>query len=287
LKAGEWFRRGLLLIISPVWQPFWPPSGRNSTYPTVQISRASSFPSDALDHETLDLLQPDASASIFALIQQIRSHYLRSQIDEYIGYAAIANTALLLKSNETRWLEFQRSAAEYYRVNDIIGWPPKPGDSADALKFVAKCVLLPTEDNGTKKTNKIIKALEVLIDQCDTPESMVAALVERGGIAGFYAQRTKRNKHAEGQRAQSSDPTSSRSEPVQLSTIENQEELIRNRHSGPQPFRVTLEITSLDRFTRYAFQRGGSVFVQLKQPSRSRTGERVGRVVPGRILNCE
>jgi hypothetical protein len=42
LKAGEWFRRGRLLIASPVRQPFWLRSGRNSTYPTVQISRASS-----------------------------------------------------------------------------------------------------------------------------------------------------------------------------------------------------------------------------------------------------
>src|SRR5919107_2411790 len=42
LKAGEWFRRGRLLIGSPVQQPFWLQAGRNSTYPTVQISRASS-----------------------------------------------------------------------------------------------------------------------------------------------------------------------------------------------------------------------------------------------------
>jgi putative transposase len=35
-------RRGLLLIVSPVRQPFWPLSGRNSTYPAVQISRAGS-----------------------------------------------------------------------------------------------------------------------------------------------------------------------------------------------------------------------------------------------------
>jgi hypothetical protein len=41
LKAGEWFRRGLLLIVSPVRQPFWLLSGRNSTYPAVQISRAA------------------------------------------------------------------------------------------------------------------------------------------------------------------------------------------------------------------------------------------------------
>src|SRR5215204_6426612 len=42
LKAAEWFRRGLLLIASPVQQPLWLLSGRNSTYPAVQISRASS-----------------------------------------------------------------------------------------------------------------------------------------------------------------------------------------------------------------------------------------------------
>src|SRR5688500_1805103 len=43
LKAGEWFRRGLLLIASPVQQPLWLLSGRNSTYPAVQISRDSSY----------------------------------------------------------------------------------------------------------------------------------------------------------------------------------------------------------------------------------------------------
>src|SRR5215204_371746 len=42
LKAGEWFRRGRLLMVSPVWQPFWLRSGRNSTYPSVQVLRASS-----------------------------------------------------------------------------------------------------------------------------------------------------------------------------------------------------------------------------------------------------
>src|SRR3954454_14651582 len=34
LKAGVWFRRGRLLIVSPALQPSWPRSGRDSTYPT-------------------------------------------------------------------------------------------------------------------------------------------------------------------------------------------------------------------------------------------------------------
>src|SRR3954452_1401628 len=34
LKAGVWFRRGRLLIVSPALRPSWPPSGRDSTYPT-------------------------------------------------------------------------------------------------------------------------------------------------------------------------------------------------------------------------------------------------------------
>src|SRR4051812_37012199 len=42
LKAGVWFRRGRLVIVSPGLQPFWLLSGRNSTYPDVQISKASS-----------------------------------------------------------------------------------------------------------------------------------------------------------------------------------------------------------------------------------------------------
>src|SRR3954463_9605766 len=42
LKAGVWFRRGRLVIVSPVRHAYWPLSGRNSTYPAVQISKASS-----------------------------------------------------------------------------------------------------------------------------------------------------------------------------------------------------------------------------------------------------
>jgi len=40
---GLWFRRGRLLICSPVMQPSWPPSGRKSTYPIVQSCRATSL----------------------------------------------------------------------------------------------------------------------------------------------------------------------------------------------------------------------------------------------------
>jgi hypothetical protein len=47
LKAGVWFRRGRLLIISPVQQPSWLLSGRNPTYPVVQILQATSARSDS------------------------------------------------------------------------------------------------------------------------------------------------------------------------------------------------------------------------------------------------
>src|SRR3954468_3489628 len=43
LKAGVWFRRGRLVMGSPVRHAYWPLSGKNSTYPDVQISRASSL----------------------------------------------------------------------------------------------------------------------------------------------------------------------------------------------------------------------------------------------------
>ena len=42
LNAGVWFRRGRLLMFSPVRLPSWPPAGRNSNYPAVQILPASS-----------------------------------------------------------------------------------------------------------------------------------------------------------------------------------------------------------------------------------------------------
>src|SRR3954452_7443597 len=43
LKAGVWFRRGRFVMVSPVRHTSWPLSGRNSTYPAVQISKASSL----------------------------------------------------------------------------------------------------------------------------------------------------------------------------------------------------------------------------------------------------
>jgi hypothetical protein len=43
LKAGVWFRRGRLLIISPVQQPSWLLSGRNPTHPIAQILQATSW----------------------------------------------------------------------------------------------------------------------------------------------------------------------------------------------------------------------------------------------------
>src|SRR4051794_26065046 len=55
LKAGVWFRRGRLLIISPVQQPSWLLSGRNPTYPVVQIPQATSMPAP-----------PDSGSAFFA-----------------------------------------------------------------------------------------------------------------------------------------------------------------------------------------------------------------------------
>ena len=44
LKAGVWFRRGRLCMVSPDLQATaCPPSGRNSTYRPVQISETSSI----------------------------------------------------------------------------------------------------------------------------------------------------------------------------------------------------------------------------------------------------
>src|SRR5215207_5485241 len=44
LKAGVWFRRGRLLIVSPAPRPSWPPSGRNYTHRSC---------ADSLDHLSL------------------------------------------------------------------------------------------------------------------------------------------------------------------------------------------------------------------------------------------
>src|SRR3954468_13658571 len=59
LKAGVWFRRGRLVMVSPVRHAYWPLSGRNSTYPDVQISRASSTTSKGGDNgdSKVDIVQ--------------------------------------------------------------------------------------------------------------------------------------------------------------------------------------------------------------------------------------
>src|SRR3954470_10201289 len=57
LKAGEWFRRGRLLIVSPALRPSWPPSGRKPPLiQPVQKSRASSVPAGAVEPEHDDAI---------------------------------------------------------------------------------------------------------------------------------------------------------------------------------------------------------------------------------------
>src|SRR3954465_10671109 len=53
LKAGEWFRRGRLLIVSPALQPSWPPSGRNPTYPTCSKIPSQLFVQAATTQEAV------------------------------------------------------------------------------------------------------------------------------------------------------------------------------------------------------------------------------------------
>src|SRR3954449_8645570 len=53
LKAGGWFRR--LVMVSPVRHAYWPLSGRNSTYPDVQISRASSRAMSPIHPRAIDV----------------------------------------------------------------------------------------------------------------------------------------------------------------------------------------------------------------------------------------
>src|SRR6516162_9710047 len=63
LKAGVWFRRGRLFMVSPDSQATaCPPSGRNSTYRPVQISGASS---DAENFKYLWLVLVTPSAVYF------------------------------------------------------------------------------------------------------------------------------------------------------------------------------------------------------------------------------
>src|SRR4051794_40608661 len=63
LKAGVWFRRGRLLIVSPALRPSWPPSGRNSTYPTC-----SKIPSQLLGHG-----QTREATTVEAVANRLRS----------------------------------------------------------------------------------------------------------------------------------------------------------------------------------------------------------------------
>src|ERR1035437_1576312 len=57
LKAGVWFRRGRLLMVSPDSRSTaCPPSGRNSTYRPVQISGTGSDYADAHWNKSLALL---------------------------------------------------------------------------------------------------------------------------------------------------------------------------------------------------------------------------------------
>jgi endonuclease YncB( thermonuclease family) len=109
LKAGEWFRRGRLLMVSPVWQPFWPLSGRNSTYPSVQILRTSSWiwvrysaqesinPQNlcVIDGDTVWILRPDRTISEKIRLQNVDAPELRRPRSRRELNRAVAATEFL------------------------------------------------------------------------------------------------------------------------------------------------------------------------------------------------
>src|SRR5438445_2286345 len=57
LKAGVWFRRARLVMLSPDPRQSAPPSGRKSTYPAVQFPQASSIKSTNFNEERTFLFE--------------------------------------------------------------------------------------------------------------------------------------------------------------------------------------------------------------------------------------
>jgi hypothetical protein len=57
-----------LLIVSPALRPSWPLSGRNSTYPAVQVCQASSFLVRLLHAGGLQILQDHLGEGLFSSV---------------------------------------------------------------------------------------------------------------------------------------------------------------------------------------------------------------------------
>src|SRR6202044_870321 len=91
LKAGVWFRRARLCIVSPGSQATaCPQSGRNSTYRPVQISEASS-PSNTKIGQIMDVLvSPDGKVD--TLIVGVGGFLGAGEKDVAVGFNAIQKT---------------------------------------------------------------------------------------------------------------------------------------------------------------------------------------------------
>src|SRR5471030_1728325 len=81
LKAGVWFRRGRLLMVSPDSRgTACPPSGRNSTYRPVQISgTGSEFGVDGQRHVADSTVRPDGVVVVFPDCQSLASMSKRGE----------------------------------------------------------------------------------------------------------------------------------------------------------------------------------------------------------------
>src|SRR3954462_10993656 len=105
LKAGVWFRRGRFVMVSPVRHTSWPLSGRNSTYPAVQIFKASSIRRIGRGRPRLRpaKLAGDKAYSSRSIRQALRKR----------GITPVIPT----KANERRQPDFDREA---YRQRNIV-----------------------------------------------------------------------------------------------------------------------------------------------------------------------
>jgi hypothetical protein len=85
LNAGVWFRRLRFVMLSPDPRRSSPPSGRKSTYPTLQIPRATSLRRAAAAYAWSHTAAPMLSGTLVTIAGFLPVGFARSTAGEYAG----------------------------------------------------------------------------------------------------------------------------------------------------------------------------------------------------------
>src|ERR1035437_1269627 len=186
LKAGVWFRRGRLLMVSPDSRgTACPPSGRNSTYRPVQISGTGSKPRVLKNNATCVAAaasKPCAPASVTQGLSDLRVNFFRTNRETYL---LLGKSLCLAREIQGVYL-LQRELAAACKAKNLTFNPTS--------RVLNRVLCYVTDDHGN--ANSYAATLRNVPDTCVTPEQIADFISKARGVQKLRLSTGKSSRSA-------------------------------------------------------------------------------------------